>query len=107
LKFTATASVDKLIRNTKRWTTPWTLYERGVGFESDGVTPKLIASKRGPAEPNLNQGVENTLNILLGGVFSYERKFKDHGVTLLAGSNRETVEGDNLNAYRRYFISPF
>ncbi len=107
LKFTATASVDKLIRNTKRWTTPWTLYERGVGFESDGVTPKLIASKRGPAEPNLNQGVENTLNILLGGVFSYESKFKDHGVTLLAGSNRETVEGDNLNAYRRYFISPF
>lgn len=106
LKFTATASVDKLIRNTKRWTTPWTLYERGVGFEADGVTPKLIASKRGPAEPNLNQGVENTLNILLGGVFSYERKFKDHGVTLLAGSNRETVEGDNLNAFRRYFISP-
>ncbi|AFK01999.1 TonB-dependent receptor plug [Emticicia oligotrophica DSM 17448] len=105
LKFTATASVDKLIRNTKRWTTPWILYERGVGFEADGVTPKLIASKRGPAEPNLNQGVENTLNILLGGVISYERKFKDHGLTLLAGSNRETVQGDNLNAYRRYFIS--
>ncbi len=34
------------------------------------------------------------------------KKFADkHALTLLAGFNKETVEGNNFNAFRRYFIS--
>ena len=104
LKFTGTAAIDKLLRNTKRWETPWTLYERGSGVDANGV-PNLIASRRGPAEPRLTQGNNNQLNILLGGIATYERKFGDHGLTALVGINRETINGDDFNAYRRYFIS--
>ncbi len=105
LKFTGTAAIDKLLQNNRRWEIPWTLYERGTGFEADGKTPTLVPSKRGPAEPRLTLGNTNQLNILLGGIVTYERKFNDHAVTVLAGTNKETIRGDNFNAYRRYFIS--
>ena len=105
LKLSGTASIDKRFRSTKRWETPWTLYERGTGFEANGTTPILVASRRGPAEPRLTQGSENQLNILLGGIATYERKFNDHGLLVLAGANKETIDGDNFNAFRRYFIS--
>src|SRR5690606_33303170 len=106
LKFTGTAAIDKYIRATKRWQTPWTLYERGNGFEEDGVTPVLVPSKRGPAEPNLNESTEQQLNVLLGGVLNYDKTFNDiHTLNIVAGVNRETIEGNNFNAYRRFFIS--
>ena len=106
LKFTGTAAIDKRFRATKRWETPWTLYQKGSTFEADGKTPTLVPSRRGPAEPRLTLGDESQLNILLGAIATYERKFNDHGITVLAGSNRETIVGDNFNAYRRFFISP-
>ena len=106
LKFTGTAAVDKRLGTRKLWQIPWTLYQQGSGFEADGTTPKLVASKRGPAEPNLNQSYDDQLNILLGGVATYERTFGNHGLTVLAGTNTETIEGNNFNAFRRYFISP-
>ena len=106
LKVTGTAAIDNLSRNTKDWQIPWTLYQRGSGFEADGVTPKLVASVRGPSEPNLSLANYNQLNILLGGVINYDKTFGNHTINLLAGSNRETISGDNMSAYRRYFISP-
>lgn len=107
LKITGTAAIDKTMQFNKRWETPWTLYQLGTGFQDDGVTPNLVASRRGPAEPRLSQANSNTLNILLGTVATYEKKFADkHSLTLLAGFNKETVEGNNFNAFRRYFISP-
>lgn len=106
LKFTGTAAIDKYIRYTKRWQIPWTLYQMGNGFEEDGVTPVLVPSKRGPAEPNLNEFTSQQLNILLGGVFSYDKTFNDiHTLNVVAGVNRETIEGNNFSAYRRFFIS--
>ncbi|MFC4871296.1 SusC/RagA family TonB-linked outer membrane protein [Negadavirga shengliensis] len=106
LKFQGTASVDKLSRFLKRWETPWILYQRGSGFEADGVTPVLVPSERGPAEPRLRQTNINQLNILLGGIFTYDKQFGDHGFSALAGVNKETVDGDDFFAYRRFFISP-
>ncbi len=105
LKLTGTAALDKRVAARKLWTIPWTLYERGSGTDPDG-TPNLIASKRGPAEPNLNQWSENQLNVLLGTVLSYERGFGNHNVTAIAGTNRETISGENMGAYRRFFVSP-
>ncbi|UZD21318.1 TonB-dependent receptor [Algoriphagus halophytocola] len=107
LKFTGTAAIDKYIRATKRWEIPWTLYEMGSGFEEDGVTPVLVPSKRGPAEPRLSESTSQQLNILLGGVFNYDKTFNDiHTLNVVAGVNRETIEGNDFNAYRRFFISP-
>jgi TonB-dependent starch-binding outer membrane protein SusC len=105
LKWTGTAAVDKRIGTRKLWQIPWTLYQQGSGFEADGTTPKLVGAKRGPAEPRLDQSNDDQLNILLGSVVSYELQFGVHGVTALAGMNRETIEGNNFSAFRRYFIS--
>lgn len=106
LKFTGTAAIDKYIRYTKNWQIPWTLYELGNGFEADGVTPVLVGNKRGPAEPNLSEYTSQQLNILLGGVFNYDKKInEDHTINIVAGVNRETIEGNDFNAYRRFFIS--
>ncbi|MFC3416546.1 SusC/RagA family TonB-linked outer membrane protein [Algoriphagus hitonicola] len=106
LKITGTASVDKTMRNLKRWEIPWTLYEMGSGFEDDGVTPVLVPSQRGPAEPRLRQENINQLNILVGTTATYDKVIADkHSINVLAGFNKETVEGNNFNAFRRYFIS--
>lgn len=106
LKFTGTAAIDKRLTNGRNWQIPWFLYERGVGFEADGVTPKLTQSKRGQPEPRLDQSTSNQLNILLGGTVNYERKIGEHGLTFLAGANRETISGEGFSAFRRYFLSP-
>jgi len=107
LKITGTAAVDKTMQNNKRWEIPWTLYERGIGFEADGVTPVLVPNKRGPADPSLTLRNSNVLNILLGTVASYDKVIaQDHTISILAGVNKETVEGNNFNAFRRYFLSP-
>ena len=106
LKVTGTAAVDKRITTGRNWEIPWFLYERGVGFEADGVTPKLIQSKRGQPEPRLSQGNNNRLNILLGGTATYDRKIGDHALTFLAGVNRETISEDGFSGFRRYFLSP-
>lgn len=105
LKLSLTASVDKYMKKTKLWQTPWYLYTWQGAYEDDGVTPKLVRGIRGPAEPRLTQGDEDQLNILLGGVLSYDKKIGDHSLSLLAGVNRETIRNDYLSAYRRYFLS--
>ncbi|GAA0877769.1 TonB-dependent receptor [Algoriphagus jejuensis] len=106
LKITGTAAVDKTMQFNKRWETPWILYQMGTGFEDDGVTPKLVPSKRGPAEPRLTQSNANKLNVLLGTVASYDKVIADsHTINVLAGFNKETEQGDNFNAFRRYFLS--
>jgi len=104
LKLTGTAAIDKYIRQTKRWEKPWYLYTSQGEYEEDG-TPILVRGKRGPSEPNLTQGNEDQLSILLGSRISYERQFGDHKINLLAGMSRETTDNANFSAYRRYFIS--
>ncbi|GHB60141.1 SusC/RagA family TonB-linked outer membrane protein [Persicitalea jodogahamensis] len=106
LKFTGTAAIDTRSLLRKTWQIPWTLYQRGSGFEADGTTPVLVPAVRGPAEPNLRLENSNQLNILLGGVASYDKVIGNHTFNVLAGMNRETISGDNFNAYRRFFISP-
>ncbi|MGE8301622.1 MAG: SusC/RagA family TonB-linked outer membrane protein, partial [Sphingobacterium paramultivorum] len=105
LKLTLNASVDKYVKNQKTWVTPWTLYSWQGAYEADGSTPQLVPGRRGPADPNLNQSNEDQLNILLGGILSFDRKFGDHQVNAIAGINRETIDNDKFSAYRRYFLS--
>lgn len=105
LKFTGTAAIDKRIQQNKRWNIPWYLYTwDGVSYGDDG-DPLLVRGARGPAEPQLNQGNEDQTNILLGGVLTYEKNFGDHNLTILAGTNKETIEFSGFGAFRRYYIS--
>lgn len=105
LKVTANAAVDKYVRNNKRWEIPWTLYTWQGGYQEDGVTPELVGGLRGPADPRLNQGTEEQMNVLLGTVVTYDKVFGDHTLNVLAGVNRETIRNDNFSAFRRFFIS--
>ncbi len=105
LKVTGTAAIDNLNRNTRFWNIPWTLYQRGSGTDADG-NPNLVPSRRGPADPQLSLGNNTQLNILLGAVASYDKTFGNHTLNVLAGTNRETIEGENFNAFRRFFLSP-
>lgn len=108
LKVSGTAALDKYVRRTKRWATPWYLYIwDGKSLESDGVTPKLNKNIRSTfTDPRLNQSDENSLNLLLGGFVNYDKTFGDHTLNLLAAVTRETIDFDNFNAFRRYYISP-
>ncbi|MGO1597497.1 MAG: SusC/RagA family TonB-linked outer membrane protein [Sphingobacterium sp.] len=105
LKVTANASVDKYVRSSKRWEIPWNLYTWQGDYEEDGETPQLVGGQRGPADPRLDQSMEDQMNVLLGTVVSYDKVFGDHTLNLLAGLNRETIRNDNFSAFRRFFIS--
>ena len=107
LKLTLSGAVDKLIRRTKRWETPWYLYFWDkVTYEADGKTPKLTKSVRSTfTDPRLSQGDITQLNINMTGLLNYDKTVGDHTFNLLAGVSKETVEGDDFNAFRRYFIS--
>lgn len=106
LALQTTAAIDKSFYNRKVWRTPWNLYTwDGNTYGADGV-PELVESKRGPAEPNLNQYTSNTLNILLSANATYQRSIGDNNFLILAGVSKETTEYEGFEAYRRYFISP-
>lgn len=107
LKITATAALDKYQKNGKRWETPWFLYSWDkVSYQADGKTPKLTKEMRSTfTDPRLNQYGENSLNINLAAQANYDRKFGDHSITLLAGIQRETLNDEFFNGFRRYFIS--
>ncbi|MEO6730067.1 MAG: SusC/RagA family TonB-linked outer membrane protein, partial [Ferruginibacter sp.] len=108
LKITLQGAVDKFNGRTKRWQKPWSLYSWDkVSFEADGKTPKLTKQVRSTfTDPQLRMTDEEELRIALTGLINYERSFKDHNITILAGIQKETREGDNFFAFRRNFISP-
>ncbi len=107
LKLTGAAAIDKYLMNGKRWQTPWYLYSWDkVSYEDDGTTPKLTKELRSTfTDPRLRQNSENSLNINLSALLNYDRVFGDHTVNFLAGVQRETINSEFFNAYRRYFIS--
>jgi TonB-dependent starch-binding outer membrane protein SusC len=108
LKLSGFASLDKYIRRTKKWETPWSLYFWDFKtYEADGVTPLLTKSVRSTfTDPRLTESQEDQLNINLSGFANYDRAFGSHTVNLLAAVTRETIENTNFNAFRRNYISP-
>ncbi|WP_315820795.1 TonB-dependent receptor [Paraflavitalea speifideaquila] len=108
LKITGTAALDKYIRRTKRWETPWYLYfwDKKT-YEADGVTPKMTKSMRSTfTDPRLTESHEDQLNVNLSGFINYDRSFGRHTLNLLAAVTRETIDNENFNAFRRNYISP-
>lgn len=109
LKVTGSAAVDKYIRRTKTWETPWYLYFWDhKTYEADGKTPLLTKSVRSTfTDPRLSQSDENQLDVHLSAFLNYDRTFgQDHTINFMAAVSRETINDDYFNAFRRYFISP-
>ncbi len=108
LKLTLMGSVDKSNSNNKMWETPWYLYTWDkITFEPDGTTPSLVRALRSPfSDPRLTQSQNTVLNTNLSALLAYEKTFGEHNLNLLLGVTKETFEGDNYLAYRRFFISP-
>jgi TonB-linked SusC/RagA family outer membrane protein len=107
LKVSGNIAFDKYLKRTKNWMTPWYLYTWDKKtYQEDGKTPLLVRSKRGTDQATLNQGDEDQTNLLLRGLVTYDRTIKkNHTLNFVFGIERETVNNDNFNASRKYFIS--
>ncbi|RKE55786.1 SusC/RagA family TonB-linked outer membrane protein [Sphingobacterium detergens] len=109
LKLTGTASIDKYWGRSKRWETPWTLYDWDkITFEADGVTPKLTA--RVPAgierKAQLREAQEDQLAVNLSALLSYDTSLKGgHNISTIAGLTREKVTNNGFFANRMDFPS--
>ncbi len=108
LKITGFASLDKYTKRTKRWETPWYLYNWDKkSYEADGVTPKLDKFLRSTfTDPRLSESQEEQLNINLSAFLNYDKTFGSHTVNFLAAVTRETINNQSFNAFRRNYISP-
>lgn len=109
LKVTGTASIDKYWGRSKRWETPWTLYDWDkVSYEADGVTPVLTGYIPAGIEPlaQLREASEDQLAINLSALASYQTTIKDdHNFSTIAGITRETVSNNGFYANRMDFPS--
>lgn len=99
------AAYDEMFRYQKQWRTPWTLYTWDYESYDENGEPILNAAQRGYSAPELNQNNYRDTDILLNLVAQYQRDFGPHSVGVLGGVERQTNEGSNLGAFRRYFIS--
>jgi len=107
LKFTGNVALDKYEQQGKTWAKPWYIYSwDNVTYQADGKTPQLTKVQKGPtSQATLNQYTQDQTNSLLEGILSYDHKFGDHSLTLLAGITKETSNDNYFNAYRQYFPS--
>jgi len=109
LKVTGTAALDKYWGRTKRWQTPWLLYDWDkVSFESDGVTPKLNPYTPRGIDPKaqLRESAEDQLGINLSALLSYEKVFNNvHNFSAIAGITREKVTNNGFFAQRLDYAS--
>jgi TonB-linked SusC/RagA family outer membrane protein len=107
LKVNVMAALDKQLRRQKNFETPWTLFFWDKkSFEADGVTPVLTGTVRSTfKDPRLTESSSQELSIQLTGQVSYEKSIGAHNFNVMAGIQREKVDGDGFNAFRRYYIS--
>lgn len=109
LKVTGTASLDKYWGRSKRWETPWMLYDWDkVSFEADGVTPKLEGYIPRGIEPKaqLRESTDDQLGINLSALISYDKQFNEvHNFSAIAGLTREKVTNNGFFASRMDFPS--
>jgi TonB-linked SusC/RagA family outer membrane protein len=106
LSFTGNAAFDKRMIFNKNFQQPWYLYSwDGISYDEDNQ-PILQKGKKGIDDPNLTQYVEDNYDYLLNGLINYNRTINgDHNIGFLAGTEARKGAGNNLSAYRRYFVS--
>ncbi|WP_153796496.1 SusC/RagA family TonB-linked outer membrane protein [Foetidibacter luteolus] len=104
LKITGNAAVDKYVQQGKTWVTPWFIYAFS-GYDGNGE-PILTKVQKGPTtQATLNRYTQDQLNVLLEAIVSYDHKFGDHQLILLAATTKETSNNNSFGAFRQYFPS--
>jgi TonB-dependent starch-binding outer membrane protein SusC len=105
LSVTGNASIDKNFRTNKVFTIPYYLHTWDkVSLDSEGM-PVLNATKQGVVQPTLSQESRNGQQVTLNGLVNYERRFAQHRIKMLAGTESSKGEYNRFSASRKYFIS--
>ncbi len=105
LKVSTNVSLDKDFQFRKRFETPWYLYSwDGVTYDNN-KEPVLNKGKKGFDDPRLSEWMKDNYNLLINGLVNYEKIINRHNINLMAGMESIEGNGENFNAYRRYFIS--
>jgi TonB-linked SusC/RagA family outer membrane protein len=105
LSFSGSVSYDKSIQNRKLWQTPWVVNSwDGLEVTAAGV-PVLHSAKVPWVDARLTQYMYDNQTTLVNGIASYEKKFDIHAINIIAGMEAIAGQGNNFNAYRRYYAS--
>jgi len=99
-----TVAYDRQFLDRKRWQEPWTLYVWD-GSRDDGDNPVLTPTKSGVPEPRLQQWDEAEQEVLLQATSTYETSVDNHNGSLLFGTEWQSSEGNEIYAFRRFFLS--
>ena len=107
LKLNLTISYDKYLMQEKRWFQPWYLYNwDGTTVDANNIpvlTPAL--STPDTTDPKLSMQSEDQTNMVTGAILHYDKQFGDHGISFLAGTERDNSDNSYFDASRRYFLS--
>ena len=57
-------------------------------------------------DPNLNMYSDDQTHMVTGVILHYDKTFGDHGISFLAGVEKDNSDDSYFTAYRRYFLSP-
>ena len=98
-----TFAYDRQFNRNKRWQKPWTLYNFAGMDEND--EPVLVGVESGVPEPRLEQFNYDARDILLRATSTYENNIGDHYGKLLLGTEYQSEEGNQMYAFRRFFLS--
>jgi TonB-linked SusC/RagA family outer membrane protein len=105
LAFSGSASYDKAIQNRKQWQTPWEVNSwDGIEVDAKGV-PVLHSAMVPWIDPRLTQYMYDNQTTLVNGILTYGTKFGENAINIMVGMEAIEGQGNNFNAYRRYFVS--
>lgn len=106
LSVTGNAAIDKGFDFRKVWQTPWYLYTWDFQTRDSNGNPVLVKGKRGFDDARLTEYMQDQTNITLNALVNYQHTFHGgHDLKFMAGTESIRGNGDNFNAFRRYYTS--
>jgi len=106
LSFTGNAAFDYISGFNKDFLKPWYLYSWDGQTYDANQQPVSLKDKFGPDQAQLSEASSNITNLLINGILNYEKKINKHQFKVLVGMESIRGRGDNLSAFRKYFITP-
>lgn len=99
------ASFDEAFRPVKRFRTPWYLYTWDYKTYDTNGEPVLVKAARGSSAPELTESFEKTSGRTANAYVNYNKDFGTHAIGFMVGAEKQTIKGNNFNAFRNQFIS--
>lgn len=99
------ASFDEGMRPIKRFRTPWYLYTWDYTTVDANGEPVLLRSQRGLNAPELQQEYESTSGQTANAYINYTKDFGPHSIGLMAGTERQVLQGNQFQAFRNAYIA--